>query len=151
MTSFPSYCKSFPRLNIISLPLFFSYFHGKCSDEIRFFVPPAQTFTTKTQLVVSTRVNQPHSSHILLTVISPPYHSNLYFFFRLLYHTHYLVLLYLEWLFKKKKRDCTGTRPFFQILLTKYAIVGCRLNSPAIVFLKSYTGRSIKFVFTGMG
>lgn len=54
------------RWNITSLSLFNPHFHGKCSDKWHSLVPRVQNFTAKINQATSTKLNHPHSLHILL-------------------------------------------------------------------------------------
>lgn len=53
------------------------YLHGKCSDEPRSLVPPAQTFTTKIFLATSTGLNHLHALDIPL--IRKKFYAESYF------------------------------------------------------------------------
>lgn len=51
---------------IIANPLLLlPYFYGMCSDELCSFLPPVQTFASRTYLATFTQLNHPHSPYII--------------------------------------------------------------------------------------
>ena len=65
------------RRNVASLSLFYRYYNGKCSEELRSMVPPCKTFGRSTRY--SSRIQQDHPHFLQVEGNYPKYHMNSFF------------------------------------------------------------------------